>query len=93
MTKVKKVGGRGTISYEKDEKPGNWAGDSFREEQKDRLKKAGKNITMHIGRGDRTIKLQDMPEPAPRPSTHGNTRITNRGTGSRKSKNAETRTC
>ncbi len=57
------------------------------------IKKTGKNITMHIGRGDRTIKLQDMPEPAPRPSTHGNTRITNRGTGSRKSKNAETRTC
>ena len=42
MTKVKKVGGRGTISYEKDEKPENWAGDSFREEQKDRLKKTGK---------------------------------------------------
>ncbi|SVA55070.1 uncharacterized protein METZ01_LOCUS107924 [marine metagenome] len=93
MTKVKKVGGRGTISYEKDEKPENWAGDSFREEQKDRLKKTGKNITVHIGRGDRTMKLQDMPEPAPRPSTHGNTRITNRGTGSRKSKNAGTRTC
>jgi len=48
---------------------------------------------VHIGRGDRTMKLQDMPEPAPRPSTHGNTRITNRGTGSRKSKNAGTRTC
>ena len=93
MIKVKKGGCRGTTAYEKDEKPDNWAGDVFRAEQKDRLKKTGQNITVHIGRGDRTMKLQDMPEPAPRPSTHGNTRITNRGTGSRKSKNAGTRTC
>ena len=39
MTKVKKVGGRGTISYEKDEKPENWAGDSFRRGTKRSTKK------------------------------------------------------
>lgn len=87
MVKVKKVGGRGTISYEKDEGPAEWAGDTYREVQKKRLEKVGKNITMHMGRGIKTTKLKDLPEPQARPSTYGRTRVTARGTSSRKSRN------
>ena len=42
---------------------------------------------MHLGRGVRTTKAEDLPKPQPRPSTEGMTRITGRGTASRKSRN------
>ncbi len=87
MVKVRKVGARGTTSYVKDEGPAKWAGDSYKEVQKKRLEKIPKGQTMHIGRGVRTIKAKDLPEPRPRPSTEGMTRITGRGTASRKSRN------
>ena len=87
MVKVRKVGGRGTMSYEKEEGPMKWAGDSYREEQKKRLEKIPKDLTMHLGRGVRTTKAEDLPKPQPRPSTEGMTGITGRGTGSRKSTN------
>ena len=87
MVKVRKVGNRGTRAYVKDEGPASWAGDSYREVQQKRIKALGKNITVHLGRGVRTAKLKDIPEPKPRPSTEGMTRITGRGTGSRKSRN------
>ncbi len=48
--------------------------------------KVWKNITMHLGRGVRTVKLKDLPEPKPRPSTEGMTRITSRGTSMPQSK-------
>ena len=87
MTKVKKITGRGTGIREAELEDQNWAGDDYRKVQSERLKKVGKNITVHLGRGVRTAKLKDIPEPKPRLSTEGMTRITNRGTGSRKSKN------
>ncbi len=87
MVKVRKVGSRGTSSYVKDEGPAQWAGDSYRKVQKEKLEKVGKNQTIHLGRGVRTAKLKDIPEPKKRPSTYGMTRITGRGTGSRKSGN------
>ena len=87
MVKVRKVGGRGTMSYEKEEGPMKWAGDSYREEQKKRLEKIPKGQIMHLGRGVRTTKAKDLPKPKPRPSTEGMTRITGRGTASRKSRN------
>ncbi|MFQ5782497.1 MAG: hypothetical protein ACE5GR_05525 [Nitrosopumilus sp.] len=87
MVKVRKVGSRGTSSYEKDEGPQNWAGDAYRKVELNRLKKTPKGETMHLGRGVRTSKAKDLPDPKPRPSTEGMTRITSRGTGSRKSKN------
>lgn len=90
MTKVRKVGSRGTKAYLKDEGSQNWAGDAYRQVELERLAKAPKEQTMHLGRGVRTKKLKDLPKPQNRPSTEGMTRITNRGTGSRKSKNKGT---
>ncbi len=87
MVKVRKVGARGTKSYVKDEGPAKWAGDAYKEVQKKRLEKIPKDQIMHLGRGVRTTKAKDLPKPKPRPSTEGMTRITGRGTGSRKSRN------
>ncbi len=85
--KVRKVGCRGTESYDVELEPQNWAGDAYRKKELDRLNKVFKNLTMHLGRGIRTVKLRDIPDPQPRPSTEGMVRITNRGTGSRPSRN------
>ena len=91
MVKVRKVGSRGTRAYEKDEGPQNWAGDAYRKTEQEKLAKIPKGETMHLGRGVRTAKAGDLPEPKARPSTEGMTRITNRGTGSRASKNKGTK--
>lgn len=88
--KLRKVGNRGTRVYEKDVGPQNWAGDAYREYELNSLEKIKKNLTLHLGRGTRTAKKSDLPKPRPRPSTEGMTRIINRGTGSRKSKNKGT---
>ena len=69
MVKVRKVGSRGTRSYVKDEGPAEWSGDAYRKVQKEKLGKIGKNLTIHLGRGVRTAKLKDLPEPKKRPST------------------------
>lgn len=87
MTKVTKVGSRGTRAYTKDEGPPEWAGDAYRKIELERLEKVSKGKTMHLGRGVRTTKAGDLPKPQPRPSTEGMTRVTGRGTSSRKSKN------
>ena len=42
---------------------------------------------VHTGRGTGSKRLGDIPDAKPRRSTEGMTRITGRGTGSRKSKN------
>ena len=85
--KVTKVRRRGTEAYESEVGPQNWSGDAYREEQQKTFEKIPKNLTLHLGRGVRTTKAGDLPKPAPRPSTEGMTRITGRGTGSRKSRN------
>ena len=85
--KVKKSSGRGTGTREEEIKEQNWAGDAYRKEQSEKLKKTAKNVTLSSGRGVGTRKLKDLPEPKPRPSTEGMTRVTSRGTGSRKSRN------
>ena len=85
--KVRKVGRRGTESYDVELEPQNWTGDAYRKKELDKLNKVFKNLTMHLGRGIRTVKLRDIPDPQPRPSTEGMVRITNRGTGSRPSRN------
>ena len=84
--KVKKVTGRGTGTRETDVDDQKWAGDAYREDQK-KKKEMAKNRTVHTGRGTGRVRLGDLPEPKKRPSTEGMTRITGRGTGSRKSKN------
>jgi len=85
--KVRKVGRRGTEYQDVELEPQNWAGDAYRKKELDNLKKIDKNLTMHLGRGIRTVKLRDITDPQPRPSTEGMVRITNRGTGSRPSRN------
>ena len=85
--KVRIVGHRGTEVHEADVGDEKWAGDKYREVQIEKFKKVPKNLTIHLGRGVRTTKAGNLPEPAPRPSTEGMTRITGRGTSSRKSRN------
>lgn len=85
--KVTKVTGRGTGIRQTDASPQNWAGDEYRKIQQERLAKVGKNITLSLGRGDRSMALKDLPAPQNRPSTQGMIRVTNRGTGARKSSN------
>jgi len=85
--KVRLVGQRGTSIRETELEDENWSGDAYRKVQQERLEKVGKNVTMHLGRGVRTAKAGNIPKPNPRLSTEGMTRITGRGTGSRKSRN------
>ena len=85
--KVTKVTGRGTGKRETEVSSQNWAGDEYRKTQQERLAKIGKNVTLSLGRGDRTMALKDLPAPQTRPSTEGMVRVTNRGTGARKSTN------
>ena len=85
--KIMRVGNRGTKVRETEVEQQNWAGDAYRKVEQERLKKIPKDTTLHLGRGVRTVKAGDLPEPKPRRSTEGMTRITNRGTGSRASKN------
>lgn len=61
--KVTKVTGRGTGKREADVSSQNWAGDEYRKAQQERLAKIGKNITLSLGRGDRTMALKDLPAP------------------------------
>lgn len=85
--KIRKTENRGTSTKIVEVGGQNWAGDSFRKVQQSRLEKVGKDTVMHLGRGIKTTVLGDLPDPKPRPSTEGMTRITNRGTGNRKSAN------
>ena len=82
---------RGTEVHEAEVGEQNWAGDSYRKVEQDSLKIVPKNTVMHLGRGVRTTTADGIPEPQPRPSTEGMTRVTNRGTGSRASKNKGTK--
>jgi hypothetical protein len=87
MTKIKKVGHRGTEAHYAEVGNQNWSGDAYRKEELSKMEKIPKNLTMHLGRGVRTTKAGDLPKPRERPSTEGMTRITSRGTNSRKSRN------
>jgi len=89
--KVTIVGHRGTEAHEAEVGEQNWAGDFYRKIQQDSLKNVPKNTTLHLGRGVRTTTAYELPEPQPRPSTEGMTRVTNRGTSSRASKNKGTK--
>ena len=82
--------GRGTGTKETSVGPQNWAGDEYRKTQQERLAKIGTNLTLVVGRGDKSISLKDLPAPQKRPSTEGMVRVTNRGTGFRKSTNKGT---
>ena len=86
MVKVRIRTGRGTGTKEIDVGTKNWAGDEYRKKQAE-LKRKAANSMVHTGRGTGSKRLGDIPEPKKRPSTEGRTRVTGRGTGSRKSRN------
>lgn len=85
--KVKRVSARGTSIREVELEPENWSGDKYRAVQQERIANVSKDYVLISGRGTRTQKVGDLPAPKPRPSTFGWTRVTNRGTSSRKSRN------
>ena len=89
MVKIKIRTGRGTGIMEIDNWKNRWSGDEFRKFQLERKKEAADRL-IHTGRGTGAKKLGDLADPRPRPSTEGMTRITGRGTGSRKSTNKGT---
>lgn len=86
MTKIKVRSGRGTGTVEVDDGGKKWSGDEYRKIQAQK-KKAAANRMVHTGRGTGAKKLGELPDPKSRPSTEGMTRVTGRGTGSRKSTN------
>ena len=86
MGKIKVRSGRGTGTVEVDDGGKKWSGDEYRKIQAEK-KKAASNRMIHTGRGTGAKRLGDLPDPKSRPSTEGMTRVTGRGTGSRKSKN------
>lgn len=86
MTKINKVSNRGTQVHYQEVGEQNWAGDSFRKQQKLRKESFG-NVSVDENRGTNHVLLKDLPNPKARRSTEGMTRITGRGTGSRKSTN------
>jgi len=85
--KVKRVSARGTSIREVELKDQNWSGDSYRAVQQEGIAKVPTDYVLVSGRGTRTRKVGEHPAPKPRPSTLGWTRVTNRGTSSRKSRN------
>ncbi|GKS67139.1 hypothetical protein YTPLAS73_06860 [Nitrosarchaeum sp.] len=86
MGKIRIRTGRGTGIREIDGDKKSWAGDEYKKIQ-DEKKKQAANKMIHTGRGTGSKRLGDLPDSKPRPSTEGMTRITGRGTGSRKSTN------
>ena len=90
MGKIKVRSGRGTGTVEVDDDGKKWSGDAYRKKQAEK-KKAAANRMVHTGRGTGSKRLGDIPEPKERPSTEGMTRVTGRGTSSRKSKNKGTK--
>ena len=86
MAKVRIRAGRGKGFIWVDSDASKWTGDEYKKIQASR-KAASGNTMISSGRGTGRRKLSDIPEPKARASTEGRTRITGRGTGSRKSKN------
>jgi len=83
MSKVVRVGGRGT-SRRKIEKPEDKrTGEQYKAYQK-KKKEAAKDVYVSMGRGTKKIKLGDIAETSGRPSGKGRWVSTGRGTGRRK---------
>jgi len=85
MGKIKITSGKGTGTIEVDDTGNKWAGDAYRKVQEEKKKKAV-NRMVQTGKETGSKRLGDIPEPKSRPSTEGMTRVTGRGTGSRKSR-------
>ena len=85
MGKIKVRTGRGTGTIEVDDTGKKWSGDEYKKLQAEKKKKAA-NKMVQTGRGTGSRRLGDIPEPAEKPSSKGMTRVTGRGTGTRKSR-------
>ena len=84
MAKSTTVSGRGTGSRKTDSKKSSFSGKAFKEHQEKRDKAtAGKYITTGRGTGRRLVGSKKS---AASKSSKGVTRVTGRGTGTRKSK-------
>ena len=88
MVKIRIRSGRGTRVIEVDNDATKWTGEQFKQIQAARKEVAKKSGIKYItsGRGTGKIKISDVPKPKDKPSSEGRTRITGRGTGSRKSR-------
>ena len=86
MAKVTRTSGRGTKKRTTDaKKKSTFSGDSYKEYQAAKKKAAG-NRSVTTGRGTGRRKLSSIPDPKPRASSKGKSRVTGRGTEKRKSK-------
>ncbi len=91
MVKIRIHSGRGTRIIEVDSDATKWTGEQFKQIQAARREAAKDSGVKYItsGRGTGKMKISDMPKPKDRPSSKGRTRITGRGTGSRKSRGSK----
>ncbi len=85
MVKIKVRSGRGTRTIDVDSDATKWTGEQFKQIQAAR-KAATANRMVSSGRGTGRRRLGDLPDPKERIDSKGRTRVTGRGTGSRKSR-------
>ncbi len=85
MVKIRIRSGRGTRIIAVDSDASKWTGEQFKEIQSAR-KAATANRMVSSGRGTSRRRLGDLPDPKERIDSKGMTRISGRGTSSRKSK-------
>ncbi len=85
MVKIRIRSGRGTRIIEVDSDASKWTGEQFKQIQAAR-KAATANRMVSSGRGTGRRRLGDLPDPKERIDSKGMTRISGRGTSSRKSK-------
>ncbi len=88
MVKIRIRSGRGTRIIEVDSDASKWTGEQFKQIQAAR-KAATANRMVSSGRGTGRRRLGDLPDPKERIDSKGMTRISGRGTGSRKSRGSK----
>ncbi len=88
MVKIRIRSGRGTRIIEVDSDASKWTGEQFKQIQAAR-KAATANRMVSSGRGTGRRRLGDLPDPKERIDSKGMTRISGRGTSSRKSRGSK----
>ena len=88
MVKIRIRSGRGTRIIEVDSDATKWTGEQFKQIQAAR-KAATANRMVSSGRGTGRRRLGDLPDPKERIDSKGMTRISGRGTSSRKSRGSK----
>ena len=82
MARVVRIGARGTSRRVVEKGSDNWAGDSFREEERKR-KEAASGTYVTVGRGTKKVKFGDIADTR-KASAKGRYVSSGRGTGRRK---------